>query len=105
MQAALLLSILLCGTAVRGGVGQVLQNVLATRHENGGTGACELPQTGYTNDYPIALGDMASLGHLKFQPDLCGHILNIDCGHGPIDIIITNSNLGRGLDLYSRSTW
>ena len=88
-----------------GGVGPVLQNVLATRHENHGGDACALPQTGYTTDYPFALGDMDSLSHLKFKPDLCGHILNIDCGNGPLDIIITNSNYGRGLDLYSRSTW
>ena len=40
-----------------------------------------------------------------YFPDLCGHILRIDCGNGPLDIIVTNSNLGGGLDLYSTSTW
>ena len=37
--------------------------------------------------------------------DLCGHILRIDCGNGELNIIVTNSNLGGGLDLYSSTTW
>lgn len=86
-------------------VGPTLYNVKATRHENGGGDACALPQASYTTDNPFALGSIDSLGHLKFRPDLCGHILNIDCGHGPLDIIITNSNYGGGMDLYSRTTW
>ena len=36
---------------------------------------------------------------------MCGHIVRIDCGHGPLDTIVTNSNPGGGLDLYSASTW
>jgi hypothetical protein len=89
-----------------GGVGTVLTNVLATRHVSGGSGdACALPRGSYTLNNPFALGDRPELGYLKFKPDLCGHILNINCGHGPLDIIITNSNYGGGIDLYSRATW
>jgi len=80
-------------------------NILATRHVNGGGDACALPQANYAVRYPFALGDVNELGNLRFRPDLCGHVLRIDCGHGPLDIIVTNSNLGGGLDLYSESTW
>ena len=31
---------------------------------------------------------------------MCGHIFTINCGKGDLDIIVTNSNLGNGLDLY-----
>ena len=79
--------------------------VLATRHVNGGGDACALPRADYSVVYPLALGDVAELRELKFNPDLCGHVLQIDCGNGPLDVIITNSNLGGGLDLYSESTW
>jgi hypothetical protein len=48
---------------------------------------------------------ITELGYLKFKPDLCGHVLTINCGHGDLDIIITNSNYGGGMDLYSQSTW
>jgi hypothetical protein len=67
-------------------------------------GACSLPEGSYSVSRPVALGDIASLQSLRFNPDLCGHILTIDCGNGPLDIIVTNSNLGGGLDLYA-STW
>ena len=88
-----------------GGVGTVLTNVLATRHVNGGGDACALPARSYAITKPFALGDLPELGYLKFRPDLCGHVLNINCGFGPLDIIITNSNYGGGIDLYSSSTW
>ena len=52
----------------------------------------------------VALGSIESLQHLKFTPELCGQILEIDCGNGPTNIIITNSNYGGGLDLYA-SSW
>ena len=86
------------------GIGTVLTNVLATRHGATEIGACSLPQGDYTVNKPVALGDIASLGYLKFRPDLCGHILRVDCGNGPLNIIVTNSNLGGGLDLYA-SSW
>ena len=88
-----------------GGVGPVQQNVLATRHVNGGGDACALPATAYAVTNPFALGDIAALGYLKFHPDLCGHVLTINCGHGALNIIITNSNYGGGIDLYSKTTW
>jgi len=56
------------------GVGRVLQNVLATRHVNGGGDACALPKASYVTNNPFALGNIGPLEHLKFKPDLCGHI-------------------------------
>jgi len=32
-------------------------------------------------------------------------VIRIDCGHGALDVVITNSNIGGGLDLYSKSAW
>jgi len=77
---------------------------LSTQHGAAGVGACELPKADYTVRYPIALGDIPELGNLRFSPDLCGHILTINCGHGDLDVIITDYNVGGGLDLYT-STW
>jgi len=82
----------------------VLQGVLATRHAAREFGACELPASNYAIKYPVALGNIGSLKDLKFRPELCGHILEVNCGHQPLNIIVTNSNLGGGLDLYA-STW
>lgn len=84
--------------------GSVLRNVLATRHGAYESGACALPKVNYENVFPVALGDIAELQNLKFRPELCGHVLTVDCGRGTLDIIINNSNLGGGLDLYG-STW
>ena len=50
------------------------------------------------------MGDINSLQYLKFRADLCGHIVTIYCGDGALDVVISNSNLGGGLDLYA-STW
>ncbi len=55
--------------------------------------------------YPFALGSIPELDYLKFRPDLCGHVVQIDCGHGPLDIVVTNSNYGGGMDLYAQATW
>jgi hypothetical protein len=82
----------------------ILYNVLATRHAAYESGACALPSSNYAVVNPVALGSIESLKYLKFHPELCGQILNVDCGNGPLDIIITNSNYGGGLDLYA-STW
>lgn len=81
-----------------------MNNVLATQHSAYEIGACSLPAADYSVSYPVALGDISALGSLRFKSDLCGHILNIDCGNGAVDIVVTNSNLGGGLDLYA-STW
>ncbi|CAF1495268.1 unnamed protein product [Rotaria sp. Silwood1] len=86
------------------GTGNVLHGVLATRHGAHEAGACALPVSNYAVINPVALGSIGSLQHLKFRPDLCGHVLKVDCGNGPLNIIITNSNYGGGLDLYG-STW
>lgn len=85
-------------------IGTAFNNVLATRHGAYESGACALPKWSYENVYPVALGDIAELQNLKFKPELCGHVLTVDCGRGSLDIIINNSNLGGGLDLYA-STW
>jgi hypothetical protein len=86
------------------GVGNTYWGVLATRHGANEIGACELPDGNYAVYYPFALGDISSLGDLRFRSDLCGKVLRINCGNGDIDIVVTNSNLGGGLDLYA-STW
>ena len=83
---------------------QVLYNIHTTRHAANEIGACELPQGDYSVLNPVALGNIDSLSYLKFDPKFCGHILRINCGNGDLDIIVTNSNLGGGLDLYA-STW
>lgn len=85
-------------------LGPVLHNVLATRHAAHEPGACALPALNYAVTNPVALGSIESLQHLKFKPELCGQILQVDCGNGPLNIIVTNSNYGGGLDLYA-STW
>lgn len=79
-------------------------HVKATRHGGVEPGACALPRVNYDVKYPVALGDIDSLQNLKFRPELCGHVLDVNCGHGQLDIVINNSNLGGGLDLYA-STW
>jgi hypothetical protein len=84
-----------------GGGGQTLSGVLATRHAAYEAGACSLPQQSYAVTNPVALGNIDSLGYLKFQPELCGQVLQVDCGNGPLNIIVSNSNLGGGLDLYA----
>ncbi|RNA10692.1 SCP-like extracellular [Brachionus plicatilis] len=86
------------------GSGQLKENVLTTRHAAYEVGACELPSADYAVTLPVALGNIESLGHLKFDPKYCGHVFEIDCGNGKLDIIVTNSNLGGGLDLYA-SSW
>ncbi len=57
----------------------------------------------------ICLGQIieirSKLTILYFFQELCGHVLQIDCGHGSLEIIVTNSNYGGGLDLYSETTW
>ena len=86
------------------GLGPTLYGVLATRHGAYEAGACALPAATYTVTNPVALGSIDSLSHLKFKPELCGQVLRVDCGNGPLNIIVTNSNYGGGLDLYG-STW
>lgn len=80
------------------------RNVLTTRHGAYEVGACELPKADYAVNLPVALGNIETLGSLKFDPKFCGHVLEIDCGNGRYEIIVTNSNLGGGLDLY-KSSW
>ena len=53
--------------------------------------------------YPVALGTIDSLKDLKFRPELCGQILEVNCCHGTLHLIVVNSNIGGGLDLYSTS--
>jgi hypothetical protein len=79
-------------------------NVLTTYHGANEIGACELPADSYATTYGVALGDISSLQSLKFNGNLCGHVLQIDCGYGAVNMIVVNANLGGGLDLYA-STW
>ncbi|OQV17607.1 putative glucan 1,3-beta-glucosidase A [Hypsibius exemplaris] len=91
-------------TTPSGNTGVKLTNVLSTRHGAFEAGACSLPSASYNLLTPVALGDISSLSQLKYTNSMCGHVLTIDCGHGAMDIIVTNSNLGGGLDLYA-SSW
>lgn len=86
-------------------VGKTYNGVLTTCHPATEAGACQLPEGNYVSQiYPVALGNIGALGTLKHNPGLCGHILRIDCGNGPVDIIVSNANPGGGLDLYA-SSW
>ncbi|CAF3925944.1 unnamed protein product, partial [Rotaria sordida] len=51
--------------------GQVF-GVHTTYHGAYEVGACELPKSSYAIVYPIALGNIESLKHLKWRPELCG---------------------------------
>jgi len=82
----------LSGSPSEGGLGFVLSGVLATRHCALESSTCALSASNYAVINPVALGSIESLKHLKFRPELCGQILNVNCGHGSLDIIITNSN-------------
>ena len=96
---------MVCGIANRiGDKYKKLYNVLATRHDAHEAGACELPPSNYAVSHPLALGTIYSLVHLRFTPDLCVHILEIACGHAVLSVIVMNSNIGGGLDLY-KSSW
>lgn len=86
------------------GVGPTLSGVLTTHHGATESGACELPEGSYVVNNPVALGDLPSLQNLRYRPGMCGKILTVNCGRGNVDIIVSNSNLGGGLDLY-RSSW
>ena len=84
--------------------GDTLNGVLATKHSATEVGACELPEGSYAVINPVALGDIASLKNLKYRPAMCGQVLSVSCGGRSLDIIVSNANLGGGLDLYS-SSW
>ncbi|CAF1508701.1 unnamed protein product [Adineta ricciae] len=95
---------MVCGVVEQRSTDRAMYGVHTTRHGATEHGACALPASDYAVVNPVALGNIESLKNLKFRPELCGHVLNVDCGHGSLDIIVTNSNLGGGLDLYG-STW
>jgi len=78
-------------------------SVYVTRHGAYEAGACELPTSNYAVRYSVALGTINSLKDLKFRPELCGQILEVNCGYGTLNLIVMNSNIGGGLDLYSTS--
>ena len=89
------------------GINQPSNNpaVLTTFHGANEAGACKLPAQGsYSVRHAVALGNVPALGNLKYTNSMCGHILTVNCGNGDVDIIVMNSNLGGGLDLYG-STW
>ena len=97
------LMILLC-VGARYTANAAQNGVLTTHHGATEHGACMLPEASYIVTKPVALGDIGSLGPLKYKTGMCGKILRVDCGNGPLDVIVSNSNLGGGLDLY-KSSW
>ncbi|CAF2526705.1 unnamed protein product [Rotaria sp. Silwood2] len=82
----------------------IISNIFATHYLDNDSDGCALPVSHYTISYPVALGNIMALKYLKFRPELCGQVLTINCGHGSLDTIVTNSKPEGGLLLYT-STW
>ena len=83
-------------------VGQSLTNILTTYYDSNDNATCNLPTYfNFSTPYRVALGDISSLGSLKFSPSLCGHILSVQCALGPaVNVMVVNTNVGGGLGLY-----
>ena len=77
----------------------------AERSDNGG---CALPRGDYVITDAIALGQAASLAHLKYRQGLCGQVLQVDCGNGPVDAVVASAcslnTPSCGVDLIGK-TW
>ena len=82
----------------------LISTVKSTMFAGSASGACELPSADYRFLNPLALGEIPELGELRWDPNFCGHIVEVNCGHGPLNIIVTDLNVGGGLDLYT-SSW
>jgi hypothetical protein len=51
-------------------VGLVYSNLRATCHSANEVGSSQLPAQSFTTAYPVALGDISSLGNLRFTSKL-----------------------------------
>jgi hypothetical protein len=76
--------------------------------EQSDAGGCQMPQGDYAVTDAIALGQSQALGNLKWRQGLCGQVLRIDCGNGPIDAVVASTcNLNSdscGVDMIGK-TW
>lgn len=87
--------------------GYFLKNVQASRWEAdvAASGSCDLPDTSYSVDRALVLGQDPFLGRLQFENSLCGQVLLIDCGNGASEAIIAGlSSDFSGVGL-SGKTW
>ncbi|XP_046438937.1 uncharacterized protein LOC124190356 [Daphnia pulex] len=97
-----------CGF-LTGGVNPGNRNVKGTFWaEQSDAGGCQMPQGDYAVTDAIALGQSQALGNLKWRQGLCGQVLRIDCGNGPIDAVVASTcNLNSdscGVDMIGK-TW
>lgn len=76
--------------------------------ESSDAGGCQMPQGSYQVTDALALGQANELGSLKWRQGLCGQVLRVDCGNGPVDAVVASTcNLGSascGVDLIGK-TW
>ena len=75
--------------------------------ERSDPGGCQMPQANYVVTDALALGQAHSLGGLIWRQGLCGQVLQVDCGNGPVDAVVASTcNLGSpscGVDLIGKS--
>ncbi|KAK4015612.1 hypothetical protein OUZ56_030587 [Daphnia magna] len=71
-----------------GGSGGVKGTFWAEQSDAGG---CQMPQGDYLVVDAIALGQSQALGNLKWRQGLCGQVLRIDCGNGPVDAVVAST--------------
>ncbi len=97
---------LICGYIIdRFGRGEVSKNVKGTYwDEKSDVGSCQLPDADYVVTDAIALGQFDALGNLKFRQGLCGKVLQIDCGSGPVDAVVVTTCSACGVDMIGK-TW
>ena len=76
--------------------------------EKSDAGGCQMPEGDYAVTDALALGQGDALGNLKWRQGLCGQVLRVDCGNGPVDAVVASTcNLNSnscGVDLI-RKTW
>lgn len=76
--------------------------------ERSDPGGCQMPQGDYVVTDALALGQDPALGDLVWRQGLCGQVVRVDCGHGPVDAVVASTcNLGSpscGVDLIGK-TW
>ncbi len=88
-----------------GGVSGVKGTYWAEASDAGG---CQMPQGDYVVTDAIALGQGDALGNLKWRQGLCGQVLKVDCGNGPVDAVVASTcNLNSnscGVDMIGK-TW
>ena len=72
--------------------------------EQSDSGSCQVPEGDYVVTDAIALGQEDALGNLKWRQGLCGQVLEIDCGNGPVDAVVVTTCGNCGVDMIGK-TW